>query len=97
MIWRSWWIWTAALIALTGRTLHRPVTTIDRHDTWFFWVIGAAFMVAAKWSGRQLAEGLREPDDTPHQLAARGRWHAVAWFAIGLASAAYGAWLWLGL
>jgi hypothetical protein len=70
---------------------------MDRHDAWFFLLLGTAFMLVAKRGGRELAEGLREPQDTDQRISRWSRWNTVVWFVIGAGSVVYGTWLLLGL
>ena len=70
---------------------------MDRHDAWFLVFLGAAFIFVAKRAGRELAEGLSEPQDSDQQIAAWIWWNTIVWFAVGAGSIGYGIWLWVGM
>jgi hypothetical protein len=69
---------------------------LDSHDKWFFWAAGTVFLVTAKWFGRELSNGLSEPDDTPQQIAFHRRWSVLCFGFAGVMLIAYGVWLTVG-
>src|SRR5262245_9056672 len=83
---------TISVIVFAG--IHEPM--LNKHDAWFLLVTGVFFFGMAKRFGRELAGGLREPEDTPERIAAYTRWNVFIWRMIGSGLLVYGAWVGFG-
>jgi hypothetical protein len=56
---------------------------------WLAALMGCFFLAVSARAGRELAEGLREPEDSPERLKAHQRWNVLAFRLVGAGLIAY--------